>query len=56
MAKKQNKRKPKVTDWHVGQPLDFPHVPSGIEGLARDEVNAAMHGLFSLKRQKHKKK
>jgi hypothetical protein len=56
MAKKQSKRKLKTTDWNVGQPLDFPRAPSGIEGLARDALNEAMHGPFSLKRQKHKKK
>jgi hypothetical protein len=46
----------KPTDWHVGQPLDFPQARSGIEGLARDAVNEAIHGPFSAKRQKHKKK
>jgi len=56
MAKKQTKRKLKATDWNVGQPLDFPHAHSGIEGLARDAVNEGMHGPFSLKPQKHKKK
>jgi hypothetical protein len=60
MAKKAKKkpprRKAKITEWGVGQPLAFPPSRTEFERLAREAVEEAILGPFRRKPQKRKKK
>ena len=51
-------RRPKTTEWNLGQPLAFPPKlkPAEFERLAREVVDEAMSGPFKHRRPKHKKR